>query len=292
MADTRVRTSKEASLAKTKKRSDIIFYIILIILALIFVFPLLVILMNSFKSKLYISDDLFAFLNQENFVGWTNYITGFTKMNFWGAFSTSLFITVGGTALILVCCSMCGWYLARVKGKGTTFLYYLFVSALVVPFQMVMFTMSWLANNLKLDTPWGILVMYLGFGAGQAVFMFTGFVKGVPIDVEEAANIDGCGPLQTFFRISLPLMKPMTITIAILEVMWIWNDYLLPLIVLKSEYTTLPISIQKIFTGGYGSSDMGGLMAMLVLSILPVVIFYLFSQKYIIQGVVAGAVKG
>lgn len=272
--------------------SKAITYAIMVLLVLLFVFPLLVIFMNSFKGQLYISDNLFAMVNSESFVGLNNYILGFTRMNFVAAFGTSLFITVVSTLLIAIMCSMTAWYLVRVKGKFTSVLYYIFIFAMIVPFQMVMFTMGWISSQLSLGNPAGILVLYVGFGAGLSVFMYSGFIKSVPVDIEEAAVIDGCNPLQTFFRIVFPVMRPTAITIAILNVMWVWNDYLLPLIVLDSKYSTLPIAIQKIFTGGYGAKDMGGLMAMLVLSIIPIIAFYIAAQKHIIEGVVAGAVKG
>lgn len=275
-----------------KKIAKLASYLVLLFFALVFIVPLLLILINSFKGQLYISQDLFAFVNAESFVGFSNYILGFTRMNFFGAFGTSLFITVFSTFLIVILCAMTAWYLVRVKSKFTSVLYYMFVFAMVVPFQMVMFTMSWAANNLGLSNPVGMLVLYLGFGSGMSVFMYAGFVKGVPVDIEEAATIDGCSPLQTFFLVVFPVLKPTAITIAILNVMWIWNDYLLPTLVMGSDYTTLPMAVQKIMTGGYGARDMGGLMAMLVLSIIPIVLFYLASQKYIIKGVVAGAVKG
>lgn len=275
-----------------KLASKIVIYVILIVLVLLFVFPLLIIQMNSFKGQLFIRRDLFEFVNAQNFVGLDNYILGFTRMNYLGAFATSLFITVISTGLIVLLCSMTAWYIIRVKNKFTSILYYLFVFAMIVPFQMVMYSMSQVSNILGLGNPVGILILYVGFGAGLSVFMFSGFVKSIPIDVEEAATIDGAGPLQTFFRVVFPIMKSTSITVAILNVMWLWNDYLLPLIVLDSNYLTLPIAIQKIFTGSYGASDVGGLMAMLVLSIVPIIAFYLAAQKYIIEGVVAGAVKG
>lgn len=277
---------------KTNAAAQSATYTLLIVLVILFIAPLLIILMNSFKGKLYISRDLFAFVNPTSFVGLHNYALGFTRMNYLRSFLTSLFITVCATGLIVLFCSMAAWYLTRVKSRLTSLLYYLFVFAMIVPFQMVMFTMSWMSNRLHLDTPIGILVLYVGFGSGMAVFMLAGFVKSIPLDIEEAASIDGASPLATFFRVVFPVMRPTAITVAILNVMWIWNDYLLPLLVLKPGYETLPVAIQKIFTGSYGGRDMGGLMAMLVLSIIPVVVFYLFSQKYIIKGVVAGAVKG
>lgn len=277
---------------KMNRGVQALLYFILVALFFIFVFPVLVILMNSFKGKLYISRDLFAFVNAESFVGLENFLLGFTKMNYLESFLTSLFVTVASTLLIIILTAMTSWYLIRVRNKATSFLYYLFVFAMVVPFQMVMYTMSYISSRLSLGSPVGLLVLYIGFGAGMSVFMFAGFLKGVPIDIEEAATIDGCNPLQTFFRVVFPILKPTSITIAILNAMWIWNDYLLPLLVLDRKYSTLPIAIQMIFTGSYGGRDMGGLMAMLVLSIIPIIIFYLISQKYIIEGVVSGAVKG
>ena len=279
-------------MGKEKKLSDFLIYGILILLVLLFISPLLIILMNSFKGKFYISENLFAMVNSENFVRLDNYIIGFTKMNFLQAFGTSLFVTVFSTVLIVLLTSMTAWYLVRVKSKTTTILYYLFVFAMIVPFQMVMFTMSWISSTLGLGNPAGLLLLYVGFSSGMSVFMYAGFIKSVPIDIEEAAIIDGCNPLQTFFRIVFPVLKPTAITIAILNAMWIWNDYLLPLLVLDSKYQTIPLAVQKIFTGSYGGRDMGGLMAMLVLSIIPIIIFYIAAQKHIIKGVVAGAVKG
>lgn len=279
-------------MAITKRCGNAITYVVLILFTLLFISPLVIILINSFKGQLHISNNLFAPINSENYVGTANYHTGITKMNFPGAFGTSLFITVFSTLLILLLCSMTAWYITRVKNRFTSFLYYLFVFAMIVPFQMVMFTLGWVSNQLQLGNPLGILLIYTGFGAGLSVFMFAGFIKSIPIDIEEAAYIDGCTPVQTFFRVVFPIMRPTVITVAILNVMWIWNDYLLPLIILDSKYMTLPIAIQHIFTGSYGSRDMGGLMAMLILSIIPIIVFYITSQKHIIQGVVAGAVKG
>ncbi len=275
-----------------RKISSFFSYLILCALVLLFLSPMLVILINSFKGKLYISKDLFAMVNAESFVGFSNYALGFTRMNYFGSFFTSLFITVVSTLFIVLLCSMTAWYLVRIKSKLTTALYYMFVFAMVVPFQMVMFTMSWVSNQLLLGNPFGILLLYVGFGSGMSVFMLSGFVKSIPIDIEEAADIDGCNPIQTFFLVVFPIMQPTVITVAILNVMWIWNDYLLPLLVLDSKYSTLPIAIQKIFTGSYGGRDMGGLMAMLVLSLIPIIAFYIAAQKHIIEGVVAGAVKG
>ncbi|MBQ4349608.1 MAG: carbohydrate ABC transporter permease [Clostridia bacterium] len=247
--------------------------------------------MNSFKSKFYISAEPFKLPTGETFAGLTNYIDGLSKTGFFSAFITSLFITVCSVGAIVLFTSMTAWYITRVKNKFTKLTYYAFVFSMVVPFQMVMFTMVKTANVLGLDNPWGLIVIYLGFGAGLSVFMFSGFVKGIPIEIEEAAMIDGCGPIRTFFLVVFPLMKPTTITVAIINTMWIWNDYLLPYLVIGSDYKTIPIAIQYL-RGGYGSIDMGAMMAMLVLSIVPVVIFYLLCQKHIIKGVVAGAVKG
>ncbi len=267
-------------------------YILLIAMTLVIAAPIVVILMNSFKGRLFISDNLFGFINRENFVGFSNYLLGFTRMRFFDSFLTSLFITVASTFFIVILCSMTAWYIIRVKNKWTSMLYYLFVFAMIVPFQMVMFTMSWMSSTLRLGNPLGILIMYVGFGSGMSIFMISGFVKTIPLEIEESAEIDGCTPVQTFFNVVIHILMPIAVTVAILNAMWIWNDYLLPLLVLDSKYSTLPVAIQKIFTGSYGGRDMGGLMAMLVLSIIPIIIFYLSAQKYIIQGVTAGAVKG
>ncbi|MDR0936611.1 MAG: carbohydrate ABC transporter permease [Oscillospiraceae bacterium] len=272
--------------------AKIVSYLILAALVAVFAFPLLIILMNSFKGKLYISDNLFAFVNNISFVGINNYSVGITRMNFFSALGTSVFLTVVSTGIICVVCSMTAWYLTRIKSRLNSILYYAFVFSMIVPFQMVMFTTSFISNKLSLGTPWGLLVLYVGFGAGLSVFMFSGFIKSIPIQIEEAAYIDGCSPLRCYFQVVFPVLRPSTVTVAILNMMWIWNDYLLPLITLDSKYTTLPIAIQKIFTGGYGAMDMGGLMAMLTLSIIPIIAVYILGQKYIIEGVAAGAVKG
>ena len=273
-----------------KCKSKSIFFLLILISAA-FVFPVFIVLMNSFKSKLYISSEPFAFPRAESFAGISNYTEGLSKTGFFSAFATSLFVTVLSVAAIVLFTSMTAWYITRVKNRFTKFCYYAFVFSMVVPFQMVMFTTVKTANLLGLDNPWGLIVIYLGFGSGLSVFMFSGFVKSIPIEIEEAAMIDGCGPIRTFFLVVFPLMKPTTITVAILNTMWIWNDYLLPYLIIGSDYKTIPIAIQYL-RGGYGSIDMGAMMAMLVLSIVPVVIFYLLCQKYIIKGVVAGAVKG
>ncbi len=274
-----------------EKFSRAIIYVVLVILSAAFLAPIFIVFFNSFKSKLYITSEPFAFPNGETFAGLENYTGGLSKTGFFGAFGWSLLITVGSVAAIVLFTSMTAWYITRVKNKFTKFLYYAFVFSMIVPFQMVMFTMVKTANALKLDNPLGIILIYLGFGAGLSVFMFSGFVKGVPIEIEEAAMIDGCGPIRTFFLVVFPIMKPTAITVAILNAMWIWNDYLLPYLVIGTDYKTIPIAIQYL-RGGYGSIDMGAMMAMLVLAIIPIVIFYLFCQKYIIKGVVAGAVKG
>ncbi len=274
-----------------KKKNNILLYIILVALAIVFLAPIFIVLYNSFKGKLYISRSPFSLPTVGTFSGIDNYISGIEKTGFIAAFGYSLFITIFSTAAIVLFTSMTAWFITRVKSKFTSFLYYLFVLSMIVPFQMVMFPMSKVANMLSLDNPLGIIIIYLGFGAGLSVFMFSGFVKSIPIDIEEAAMIDGCTPIKTFFLIVLPLLKPIAITIAILNVMWIWNDYLLPYLLLGTEYKTLPIAVQYL-RGGYGAVDMGAMMAVLVLAIIPIVIFYLVCQKHIIEGIAAGAVKG
>ena len=226
------------------------------------------------------------------FVGMENYVKGIERTGYFEAFGWSLFITIFSVIAIILCTSMCAWYINRVINTGTKTIYYLCLFSMIVPFQMVMFTLSKIANMMKLNTPWGLIIIYLGYGAGLSVFMFSGFVKSIPIEIEEAAMIDGCTPIQTFFRVVFPVMKPTCVTVAILQTMWIWNDYLLPYLVLDiKKYKTIPIAIQYL-RGGYGSIDMGAMMGVLVLSIIPIIIFYMFCQKYIIEGVVAGAVKG
>ena len=266
-------------------------YLLLIGIGLTFLAPIIIVLYNSFKGKFYISDDPFALPNAETFSGIENYIAGIEKTGFPAAFGWSLIITVFSVIAIVLFTSMTAWYIVRVKNGLTKALYYIFVFSMIVPFQMVMFTMTKTVADLGLDTPWGLIIVYLGFGAGLAVFMFCGFVKSVPVEIEEAAMIDGCNPIQTFFHVVFPIMKPTAITVAILDAMWIWNDYLLPYLLIGSEYKTIPIAVQYL-RGGYGSVDMGAMMAMLVLSIIPIVVFYLSCQKYIIKGIVAGAVKG
>lgn len=264
-----------------KKKNNVLLYLILSILSIVFLAPIFIVLYNSFKGKLYISRSPFALPNSTSFSGLANYVNGIDKTGFISAFGYSLFITVGSTAVIILFTSMTAWYITRVKSKFTSCLYYLFVLSMIVPFQMVMFPMSKVANMLSLDNPLGIIIIYLGFGSGLSVFMFSGFVKSIPIDIEEAAMIDGCSPVKTFFLIVLPLLKPIAITIAILNVMWIWNDYLLPYLLLGTEYKTIPIAVQYL-RGGYGAVDMGAMMAILVLAIIPIVIFYLTDRKSVV----------
>lgn len=283
--------STETVHAKDKSIAVVILkYVLLIIAACVVVAPVLLVLINSFKGKLFVSTSPFSLPSSESFVGFDNYINGIEKIDFFKAFGVSLFITVFSVLVIIVCTSMCAWFIVRVKTWYTKALYLLCAFSMIVPFQMVMFPMSQIANRLHLDNMFGIVFIYLGFGAGLAVFLFTGFIKSVPLEIEEAAMIDGCGPMRTFFLIVMPILKPTAITVAILQAMWIWNDYLLPTLIL-GDTKTLPMAIQYL-RGGYGSIDMAAMMAMLVLAILPIIIFYLSCQKYIIKGVVAGAVKG
>lgn len=262
------------------------------ILSVLWLFPIFVVLINSFKKKTYISRMPFSIPTDKAFVGLKNYENGIRKIGFFQAFGCSLWITIASVAVIILFTSMCAWYITRVKNKATSSLYYLCVFSMIVPFQMVMFTLSKLADMMHMGNPFGIVIVYLGFGAGLAVFMFCGFVKSIPIEIEEAAMIDGCNPLEIFFQVVLPVLKPTCISVAILQTMWIWNDYLLPYLVLDiTKYKTIPIAIQYL-KGGYGAIDMGAMMGMLVLAIIPIVIFYMFCQRYIIEGVVAGAVKG
>lgn len=276
---------------KRKKWVQEILFIFLILLSVAFLAPIFIVLYNSFKGQFYISNAPFAFPNAQTFSGLKNYFNGVEKIRFFQAFGYSLFITVFSVAAIILFTSMTAWYLVRIKNWFTNLLYYLFVFSMIVPFQMVMFTMSKTINDLRLDNPVGLIVIYLGFGSGLSVFMFSGFIKSIPLEIEEAAVIDGSSPVQTFFRIVFPILQPTAITVAILNAMWIWNDYLLPYLAIGNKYRTIPVAVQYL-QGGYGSRDMGALMAMLILAIIPIVIFYLFCQKYIIRGVVAGAVKG
>ncbi|MBQ3147021.1 MAG: carbohydrate ABC transporter permease [Oscillospiraceae bacterium] len=266
---------------------------LLIIICIIYVMPIVMVVFNSFKENSSVKTETFMPPTAETFVGWDNFVTGITLGgSFWESVFFSVFITVVSVALILLCTSMAAWYISRVDSKLCRIIYYLFVFSMVVPFQMVMFTLTKTAHTLSLDTPWTIPIIYLGFGAGLASFMFVGFVKSIPLEIEEAAVIDGCGPLRTYFMIVAPMLKPTMISVGILELMWVWNDYLLPYLVLdRTEYMTIPIHIQYL-KGSYGTVDLGATMALILLSIIPVIIFYLLCQKHIIKGVAAGAVKG
>lgn len=270
-----------------------IIFLFLCVLTVVFLYPLFFILNNSFKGKFFISTNPFTLPTQETFVGLTNYINGLVKTGLINAIGYSFFITIVSVAMIILFTSMTAYYISRVKGKFTSFLYYMFTFSMIVPFQMVMFTMTDLANTFHLRNPLGMCVLYLGFGAGLSVFMFAGFVKSIPLEIEEAAMIDGCNPLQNYFSVVFPILKPTAITVAILNAMWIWNDFLLPYLVIgvSTKYKTIPVVVQML-VGSNGNKDMGALMAMLVLAIIPIIIFYLFCQKYIIEGVIAGAVKG
>ena len=284
---------KEKPVKKKQTLGMKILSVIFTIISIFYVIPVFVVLMDSFKTNAGISKSPFAFPTSETFSGLDSYITGMFYGNFpfWRTILCSFFITICGVVLILLCTSMCAWYLNRSNSIVCKIIYYFCIFSMVIPFQMVMFTLSKTADNLHLTTPWGILIIYLGFGAGLAVFMFSGFVKSIPIEIEEAADVDGAGPLKTFFGIVLPIMKPTFISVAILETMWIWNDYLLPYLILDKSYRTIPIHIQYL-NGSYGHSDTSAIMALIVLSIIPIVIFYFACQKYIIEGVGAGAVKG
>lgn len=265
--------------------------VLLIFLSLVFIAPIIIVILNSFKGQFFIAESPFTPPNATTFAGLENYVTGIERTGFFNAFLSSVIITVGAVGLIVLATAMTAWYLARVKNKISSLIYYLFVFSMIVPFQMVMFTLSKIANTLKFDNPLGLILIYLGFGAGLSVFIFTGFARAIPLEIEEAATVDGCGPIRMFFSIIFPILRPTAVTVAILNAMWIWNDYLLPYLIIGSDYKTIPIAVQYL-QGGYGARDMGALMATLVLSIIPIIIFYLVCQKYIIKGVVAGAVKG
>ena len=275
-----------------KKMMGILATLFFTLVSIVFVAPIFIVLINSMKSKTFINLETFKLPTEESYVGLENYKTAITQYDFLKALGWTLFITVLSVAVILICCSMTAWFITRVKNVFTKIIYLLCVFSMVIPFQMVMFTLSGTADSLHLNTPWGIVIVYLGFGAGLAVFMFTGFVKSIPIEVEEAAMMDGCSPLRTFFCVVLPMMKPTFISVGILEAMWIWNDFLLPYLVLDiKEFKTISIVIQYM-KGSYGRVDMGAIMACLIMAIIPVVVFYLCAQKYIVKGVAAGAVKG
>jgi raffinose/stachyose/melibiose transport system permease protein len=265
--------------------------ITLSVISLLFITPILLVLINSFKSKLNIINTPFAFPNPRTFTGWTNYKEGIAATGFLSAFGWSLFITVFAVALIVLFTAMTAWYITRSSLGFCKILYFAFVFAMIVPFQMVMFPLTRVANLLHLDNPLGILVLYVGFGASQSVFLFSGFVKSVPLAVEEAAVIDGCTPIRAFFSVILPMLAPIAVTVAILNAMWVWNDYLLPYLVIGSEYRTIPVAVQYL-RGGYGSIDWGYMMAIIILAVIPIIIFYFACQKHIIQGITAGSVKG
>ncbi|MCD7723567.1 MAG: carbohydrate ABC transporter permease [Clostridiales bacterium] len=275
-----------------KKAANAALTVIMALLSALFLAPIFIVLMNSFKTKFNIISSPFSFPDSDTFAGIQNYINGINSSGIITAFFRSLFITVCSVAVLVICSAMAAWYIVRVKSRFTKLMYYLFVFSMIVPFQMVMYTMTYTVTSLKLNNLIGIIFVYLGFGAGLSVFMMSGFIKSVPLEIEEAAMIDGCSPLQTFFMVVFPILKPTAITVAILNAMWIWNDYLLPYLILGTSQKTMPVAIQLAMQGAYGAVDWGGFMAMLVIAIIPIVIFYLFCQRYIIEGVVAGAVKG
>ena len=278
---------------KAKNSLNMAFTLVFAVLAVLYVYPVFMILINSFKMETAISTStVFQLPTADTFAGAANFVAAVVSQGFLQSFFYTLFITVSSVALILLCCSMCAWYITRINGPISKAIYYLCVFSMVVPFQMVMFTLAQTADSLKLNTPYNICIIYLGFGAGLAVFMFCGFVKSIPLEIEEAATIDGCNPLQTYGLVVLPILKPTLISVAILQAMWVWNDYLLPTLVLDiRKYRTIPMLIQY-FRGSYGRVEMGPMMACILLTILPIIVFYLACQKYIIEGVVAGAVKG
>ncbi len=277
-----------------KKYGKALLSIFFAIVCILYVLPVVMVAVNSFKLNTFVKTDTFALPNEDSYAGWANFVTGMTFGNypFFKSALYSLVITLLSTALIVICTSMAAWYIARVNSRFCRIVYFACVFSMVVPFQMVMFTLSKTADVLKLNTPWTIPIIYLGFGAGLAVFMFTGFVKSIPLEIEEAAAIDGCGPLRTYFSVVFPMLRPTMISVSILEIMWVWNDYLLPYLVLDiNEYRTIPIHIQYL-KGSYGTVDLGATMALILMSIIPVIVFYLTCQKHIIKGVAAGAVKG
>ena len=277
---------------KRRGKGGIFATIFFSLVSILYLAPLFIVLINSFKKKAFINLEPFKLPTEKNFIGFENFTNAIENYDFLMAVVWNLVMTVGSVVVILVCTSMFAWFITRVNNRATKFLYLLCVFSMVVPFQMVMFTLSLVTDRLKLGTPWGLIIIYLGFGAGLAVFMFCGFVKSIPIEIEEAAMIDGCSPLRTFFSVVLPIMKPTYISVGLLETMWIWNDFLLPYLTLDlNKFSTIPITIQRM-QGSYGRVDMGAIMASLVMAIIPIVVFYLSCQKHIIKGVAAGAVKG
>lgn len=282
------------SLLSSKNRGKTLLSALFVVICVVYVIPVFLVMMNSFKINTFVKTDTFAWPNADSFAGWNNYVKGMTFGNY--PFLKSAFystvITLLSTGIILLFTSMAAWYISRVDSIFCRVVYFGCVFSMVVPFQMVMFTLSKTADTLHLNTPWTIPIIYLGFGAGLAVFMFTGFVKSIPLEIEEAAAIDGCGPIRTYFKVVLPMLRPTMVSVGILEIMWVWNDYLLPYLVLdRKKYMTIPIHIQYL-KGSYGTVDLGATMALIMLSIIPVIVFYLTCQKHIIKGVAAGAVKG
>ena len=285
---------KAKNLSKSKSAGKTLLTLLFTVISIFYVFPVFMVVLNSFKLNTFVKTETFALPNAESFAEFSNFIKGMTfgGYPFWKSVVYSLVITVLSTALILFFTSMAAWYISRVDSVFCKIVYFGCVFSMIVPFQMVMYTLSKTADTLKLNTPWTIPIVYLGFGAGLAVFMFTGFVKSIPLEIEEAAAIDGCGPIRTYFKVVMPMLKPTLISVAILEIMWVWNDYLLPYLVLDiTKYRTIPIHIQYL-KGSYGTVDLGATMALILLSIIPVIVFYLTCQKHIIKGVAAGAVKG
>ena len=285
---------KKMRTLSAERRHKKIMTVVMAIVCILWVMPVIMVVLNSFKFNTFVKTDTFALPTGEMWAGVQNFVKGMTFGNYpvWKSALYSVMITLLSTALILLCCSMAGWFIARVNSIFCKILYFLCVFSMVVPFQMVMFTLSKTADTLRLNTPWTIPIVYLGFGAGLAIFMFSGFVKSLPLEIEEAAAIDGCGPIRTFFLVVLPMLKPTLISVGILETMWVWNDYLLPYLVLdRTKYMTIPILVQYL-KGSYGTVDLGATMAVIMMSIIPIIILYLFCQKHIIKGVAAGAVKG
>lgn len=286
----KVKENNEVSAVRRSKHGGVL-TVFFSLLTVFYLYPIFLVLINSFKKKGFITKNAFALPDERSFTGLSNFIRGIEKTNFFQAFGYSVLITVGSVAVIILCTSMCAWYITRVHNKVNATIYMLCLFSMIVPFQMVMFTLVKVSNMFNLDNLIGIIFIYVGFGAGLSVFMFTGFIKSIPVSLEEAAMIDGCSIMQIYFKVVFPVIRPIIMTVAILNAMWIWNDYLLPYLVIGSEYKTISVAIQYL-RGGYGSIDLGLMMSMLVLAIIPIVIFYMICQKWIIQGVIAGAVKG